>query len=269
VNPAPTAHTLPDADRPGPRAFNRFELKYLADRRLVDALRAELRARLTPDAHGVDGFYPVWSCYYDTVGLRFYWEKLDGLRVRRKLRIRHYGEPAALTLDGRVWVEIKQRVDRVTQKRRIALPYREALNLCAGEELRNLANAEKPTADEVRALVHGLALQPTAIIGYVREAFMGDESDPGLRVTVDSRLRGRDRDLDLRLETENRYIVHHEFSVVEVKVNERVPYWFAEAAARHNLRLIRVSKYCQGVEAFGQVPRSIFHIPETVDGAEA
>jgi len=31
------------------------------------------------------------------------------------------------------------------------------------------------------------------------------------------------------------------------------------------LRLVRLSKYCQGVEAFGQVPRSVFHAPESDD----
>jgi len=50
------------------RAFNRFELKYLADRGLVRRLRAELAARLDHDPHGS---YAVWSRYYDTRDLRF------------------------------------------------------------------------------------------------------------------------------------------------------------------------------------------------------
>ena len=35
---------------------------------------------------------------------------------------------------------------------------------------------------------------------------------------------------------EHRFIVRPDLSVVEVKVNERVPYWLTELIARHNLQ---------------------------------
>ena len=47
------------------RRFNRFELKYVADRALVEAFRTELPGKLERDPHGVNGFYPLWSTYYD------------------------------------------------------------------------------------------------------------------------------------------------------------------------------------------------------------
>jgi len=104
------------------RTFNRYELKYVADRRLVAAFRESIGSRVGRDPHGIEGFYPVWSRYYDTSDLTFYWQKIDGIRFRRKLRIRHYGAPDDLVPESRVWVEIKQRLNRVTQKRRVLLP---------------------------------------------------------------------------------------------------------------------------------------------------
>jgi hypothetical protein len=44
--------------------------------------------------------------------------------------------------------------------------------------------------------------------------------------------------------------------VIELKVNERVPYWLTELIAKHDLQLVRLSKYCQSIEAFRRVPRS-------------
>jgi len=41
---------------------------------------------------GRDGSYKVASLYYDSPDLRCYWEKLDVEKVRRKLRVRTYGE---------------------------------------------------------------------------------------------------------------------------------------------------------------------------------
>ena len=51
-------------------------------------------------------------------------------------------------------------------------------------------------------------------------------------------------------------------SVVEFKANERVPYWLTDLAAELNMSVVRVSKYCQSVEAFGRAPRSIFHVSD-------
>lgn len=238
------------------RMFNRYELKYVADRRLVAAFRESIGTRVARDPHGVDGFYPVWSRYYDTNDLTFYWQKIDGIRFRRKLRIRHYGPPDDLSTDSPVWVEIKQRLNRVTQKRRVLLPYVEALRLCAGEQPLSVEARDSALTGEILGLVQVLGLRPITVVGYVREAFHGRDEDGGLRITIDSRLRGRDRDLDLNVVGESRYIVHPDLSVIELKVNERVPYWLTELIARHDLQLVRLSKYCQSIESFRHVPRS-------------
>ncbi|SCG35754.1 VTC domain-containing protein [Micromonospora echinaurantiaca] len=241
-------------------AFNRYEIKYLVDTARVPALREQLAVRLAPDSHGADGGYGVWSVYYDTAGLRFYWEKIEGLRFRRKLRIRHYGDRSTVDDDSTVYVEIKQRVNRVTQKRRIALPYRTARRLCDERVLIEHDPAQRGFVSEVLGLVSGLDLRPVAMTGYQREAFVGQDADLGLRVTLDHRVRGRDRDFHLGADAENRLIVPASRSIVEVKANERVPYWLTDLAARAELQVVRVSKYCQSVEAFGRAPRSIFHV---------
>jgi SPX domain protein involved in polyphosphate accumulation len=39
-----------------------------------------------------------------------------------------------------------------------------------------------------------------------------------------------------------------ELSILEVKANEKIPYWITELVASHGIKLIRISKYCQAVE---------------------
>ena len=214
---------------------------------------------VTPTAR-VEAGYGVWSLYYDTPQLRFYWEKIEGIRFRRKLRIRHYGSRVNVDDDAPVYVEIKQRVNRVTQKRRVRLPYRDARLLCDGRTPVDHEPANAAFLSEVLGLVCGLDLRPITITGYQREAFVGRDAEVGLRVTIDQRVRGRDRDLDLAADAVNRLIVPAARAVLEVKANERVPYWLTELTARHNLAVVRLSKYCQSVEAFGRAPRSVFHV---------
>jgi hypothetical protein len=243
-------------------AFNRYEIKYLVDRTLVGTLREELAARLDVDQYAAGGGYGVWSLYYDTERLRFYWEKIEGIRFRRKLRIRHYGDRFSIGEDTPVFVEIKQRVNRVTQKRRVQLPYRQARQLCDQRRMVNCGQGGRGFLEEVLGLVCGLDLRPIAVTGYTREAYLGRGAELGLRVTLDHRVRGRDRDFHLGAEAENRMIIPPSRLIMEVKANDRVPYWLTDLTARHSLSVVRVSKYCQSVEAVGRAPRSMFHVPE-------
>lgn len=254
-------------------AFNRYELKYLVPVDEIDAVRSELSGRMVRDPHAGPSGYPVWSVYYDTAALRFYWEKIEGLKFRRKLRIRRYGEIDGDTAtDAPVSVEIKQRVNRVTQKRRVMLPYSAALDLCDRRrhvtvpgsvtgDAGGAPGADQHFVDEVLDLVTRLDLRATAVTGYQREPYVGTDADLGLRVTFDHRVRGRDRDFDLRCDAENRYIIPPRMSVLEIKVNERAPYWITDLTARHGLQIQRISKYCQSIEAHGLAPRSRFHVP--------
>jgi SPX domain protein involved in polyphosphate accumulation len=250
-------------------AFNRFEIKYLVHRTRLGPLRDGLQAALDPDGYSGTGGYPVESVYYDTRGLQFYWEKIEGLRFRRKLRLRRYGGDGTPADDaGPVFVEVKQRVNRVTQKRRLCLPYGDALRLCAGQGFRRaepLSSREQAFVDEVTSLVGNLRLLPVVTTAYHREAYLGRGADLGLRVTVDHRLRGRDRDFRLASGSSDRFTLPPDLAVLEIKANERVSTWVTDLAARLDLQVVRISKYCQSVEAFRLAPRCVMHRADEVE----
>ncbi|MDI9914487.1 polyphosphate polymerase domain-containing protein [Rhodococcus sp. IEGM 1379] len=245
-------------------SFNRYEIKYFVDELKVPELRRELVARMETDPYSPKGGYPVTSLYYDTPDLLFYWEKIEGLKFRRKVRLRLYGEPADCNDDTPVQIEIKQRVNRVTQKRRIALPYGVAQRWLNGREEIDVDPSQRPFVNEVTTLIGNLDLRPIVTTGYLREAYVGTEADLGLRVTIDHKVHGRDRDFDFASGAENRFIIPPKLAIVELKANERVPYWATDMTARMNMSIIRVSKYCQSIEAFGMAPRSRSGAPELV-----
>lgn len=243
-------------------SFNRYEIKYLLDEFKVPELRAALTAQMDSDPFSPRGGYPVTSLYYDTADLRFYWEKIEGLRFRRKLRMRLYGAPTECTEETPVQIEIKQRVNRVTQKRRIELPYGSAKQWLDKREPLACDRSQKGFVDEVTTLIGNLDLRPIVTTGYLREAFVGREADLGLRVTIDHEVHGRDRDFDFASGASNRFIIPPKLAVVEIKANERVPYWVTDMAARLDMSVVRISKYCQSVQAFGMAPRSRTGAPE-------
>jgi SPX domain protein involved in polyphosphate accumulation len=236
------------------RKFNRFELKYLVPIKAAEKFKQSLRAYLVPDNHGNSfGCYNLSSLYYDGPDFCFYWEKVDGIKFRRKLRIRHYESSAPLCADTPVFVEIKQRLNRTTQKRRVLLPYREALRLCNERQMpeaTSFAQTSQDAAvlDEMAGMLWQYDLRPASVVSYARQALVGTEYDIGLRVTFDTDLSYRASHLQLHEQQSGRPLFPPGWTVVEIKVNERIPYWLTELVAMHNLNLVRVSKYCRSVE---------------------
>jgi SPX domain protein involved in polyphosphate accumulation len=230
------------------RRFNRYELKYLIHASQVKDITTDLLHQMAPDRHGdASGSYIITNLYYDSADLHMLRSKLIGSNYRRKLRIRVYGETPN-DLAGKAMVEIKQRLGRTTQKRRVVLPLREAYSLCDGESAWNFDDpADVQVVDEVEALVHALQLRPVCTISYRRRAYVGSRFEPGLRVTFDTDLWGAPPTMDLPVSGPSNYLIPRDWSILEIKVDEKVPGWICDLVTKHNCQLRRVSKYCLGM----------------------
>lgn len=235
------------------RRFNRYELKYIVPLSVRDALLPTIEAYMKPDAEGgPTGTYRVTSLYYDSPDLACYRSKIEGINYRRKVRIRRYGalEPS-LGPDAPVMVEIKQRINRTTQKRRLPLPLGAAYSLCEGRELPVVSSTlDRVVAEEVMFLASSLQLRPACVIGYERRAFAGSGYEPGLRLTFDSRITTSDPSVGLSVPWEGQTlpVVDPGHVVLEVKANEVVPLWVSRLLASNGCVMVRFSKYCAGVE---------------------
>jgi len=232
------------------RRFNRFELKYLINLQQAERLKAGLKRYLVPDEHGQNnGRYTLSSLYYDSPDLRCYRENQDGLKFRRKLRIRRYETNEVFTDESPVFLEIKQRYDRITQKRRAVLPYHEALRLCNDRQIPDHRPGDKALLEEIYVFLWQYNLRPASIVRYDRQAFTGTEYDMGLRVTFDTSLSFQAHQLHLHEQPSGLVMLPATLVVLEIKVNERIPFWLTDMIAAQNLQLVGVSKYCRSIEA--------------------
>ena len=224
---------------------NRFELKYLVHQRQVPSLLEALGPRVVADPHarGPAG-YPIYSVYCDSPRLDFFWEKVEGLKVRRKLRFRSYGT------SDEVFLEIKQRVDRTLQKRRTPWPKArlDAAFFAGRLEDAEAAAARDPVAAEICVLWRGYDRRPTVGISYRRQAYFArDESD--LRITLDSRVLYHVGALEAGRPPETgKHLLDPALAVLEIKYGDSVPLWLCEVVARLELRVVRLSKYCAAID---------------------
>jgi len=229
------------------RTFNRFELKYLLHHRqawdLIDSIRGFIRA----DPHvGRDGFYKVVSRYYDSPELVCYWEKIDGEKYRRKVRIRTYGE-----VPEDAFAEIKQRYNITVQKRRTRGSLQEIEEQLTRMEEGRYPGGGDPVLDEIFYLRRQYRLEPKLIVSYNRAAFF-DLHKNDLRITIDRNFRARNLQLSLaRHRMKGRWAIHPSLVVVEIKFNDTIPRWLCAALNRFDVQIERVSKYCYGIEALG------------------
>ena len=237
------------------RRFNRFELKYVITLQEAERVKSVLRRYLVPDEHGNNnGRYSLTSLYYDSPNYRCYHEKMAGIKFRRKLRLRRYETGEIVTPETPVFIEIKQRVDRVTQKRRVTLPYHEALRLLNDRQPIAAGPNDKAFVEEVYTFLWQYNLRPSSIVRYDRQAFIGTKYDIGLRVTFDTVLTFQAHPLHLHEPPNGLLMLPGHMVVMEVKANERVPGWLTEMIAAQNLQITRVSKYCRSIEAAQNMP---------------
>lgn len=234
----------------------RYELKYVITWQQRDLLMAALLSRMSPDLHGDSaGNYTITSLYYDTQHYDAYWEKIEGEKLRRKVRVRTYGEQSVQP-ETRCFLEIKQRQNKTLTKKRVRLPYADAIafgELDSAARVHDLSQHERAITDEVAYLAHVRNLVPSCVVRYNRLALNGDAHYPDLRVTFDTELRGRTHDLSL-LSTgyaDDIYFLLPDTCILEVKANHSVPYWLAQLLNKHRCTMRRISKYCTALESCG------------------
>ncbi len=228
----------------------RYELKFRIDAEVKKRLLESLEPGLEFDAHGPSGLYHVRSQYYDTPDFEAYWEKLDGVEIRRKFRLRWYRE------EGPYFFEIKHRAGQTVWKERVRLVPERARSLLLGEldlvELASCLEGEPdPTSGAIVAAAARQQLRPIHIIGYHRQAWLG-RVDPGLRVTFDHRCNVYNpADLE---QGAGLPICPTTDIILEVKFNRRLPRWVRQRLVDKGLRPIRFSKYLEGVNARAGLP---------------
>ena len=112
------------ATRPSPvtENFYRYEFKYFLDLKQREEVESEIANFMNYDGHvhrELDQAYCVRSLYFENDASTHFLEKIDGIRLRRKYRLRTYG--TSFEPDLPIYLEEKNRnLDRV-QKYRVRI----------------------------------------------------------------------------------------------------------------------------------------------------
>lgn len=236
--------------------FQRFEFKYILSWQEYREIRAHLKRYVVLDGFARQArrnFYEVISLYYDSPKFYFYNEKNDGIKNRKKIRLRTYCVDGKMT--DHIFFEIKRKSDAVISKDRFLVPSGAYGDFVGKGEISGDANFLDHNARRImeeyeyeRSL---RSLRPSLLVSYSREPYLG-RFNKNFRVTFDYNIKGKaSRDL---LDITNCREVLVDNVVMEVKFNGKLPYYIREIIERYDLQRTSYSKYCRTAESCYLLP---------------
>lgn len=242
----------------------RYERKYLVPYHLMSALRSRISGFVREDIFAKTNGkglpeYTVRSIYFDSPDLVNYHEKQEGLKHRRKLRVRSYN---SYSPDKEVVLEMKRKLENRIRKYRSSLAYHHLEDMLASGELEKyLISGQDPTRDleDGRRFFFHYKMKPffpTTLVTYEREAYHG-KLNPGTRITFDKNIRSRNYPaLDELFSEENMRFLFKSHFIMEIKYFEdHMPAWVKGIVHEFRLRHEALSKYTIGYD----VNRSYVH----------
>ncbi|MHA1585436.1 MAG: VTC domain-containing protein [Promethearchaeota archaeon] len=240
--------------------FNRYEIKYRLDFEERNRIMSHLKIFMKLDPHVERGnTYEVRSLYFDSPFKSLYFEKANGIKLRRKLRIRYY--PNSPKSQNLAFVEVKRKINENVSKSRIIVPIEKALEVIdentsfAKNFYKQSTIYDRETLREIWYLRKRYHLHPACVVFYKRVPYIG-KMNPKFRITFDQELRVRNHSFDL-LNSHNMIpIISRNRCVMEVKFNDIIPNWAIKIVQRNNCTQNKLSKFAHGLKqtrSFGVV----------------
>ncbi|MBR1477467.1 MAG: polyphosphate polymerase domain-containing protein [Lachnospiraceae bacterium] len=199
------------------------------------AIRARLRAVAESDRHAIDGKYLIRSLYFDNLNDKALREKIDGVNMREKFRIRYYNGDTSF-----IHLEKKSKLNGLGTKYSALLSKEEAQKIVDGD-MDWMMDSGRSLVEELYCKMKYQGMRPKTIVDYTREPFI---YAPGnVRVTFDYYIRTGLYSTDF-LNPECVTIPAGDAPIIlEVKWDEYLPSIIRDAVQMPGRRVTAFSKY--------------------------
>ena len=159
----------------------RHELKIEISKQDLLTLRSRLSAVAKSDSHAIGGRYFIRSLYFDTPADKALNEKIDGVNIREKFRLRYYNGDTGL-----IHLEKKFKQNGLCQKQSATVTAQQAQMIVDGN-IGWMMNSDNLLLRELYCKMRTQGLRAKTIVDYTREPFV---FAPGnVRVTFDYDIR--------------------------------------------------------------------------------
>lgn len=198
-------------------------------------LQARLRTVAKPEVHGVRGRYEIFSLYFDDCFDTALREKIDGVNMREKFRIRYYDhDPSFIRL------EKKSKVNGLCLKQQARLCASEVERILSGD-IEWMMTDKRALLPELYVKMKSKGLRPKTVVTYTREAFTFPAGN--VRVTLDDHIRTGWQIVDFLNPALLTVPVIDDRIILEVKWDEYLPDLIRDAVMMEGRHSSAFSKY--------------------------
>lgn len=213
--------------------FRRLEKKYLLSKEEYDVIMKKLKPYLMEDK-----YYKSTICniYFDTKDFTLIQNSIEKPVYKEKIRLRSYFVP---TYEDTVFLEIKKKYKGMVGKRRIHLTLQQFYDYFDNHVL---PDCNRQISSELDYCFQYYQLEPKVFIAYDRLSYYSKENH-NFRITFDTNIRSRSKDLRLELGDYGDYYFEKENYVMEIKTLDSFPIWFIKILEECHIYPTSFSKY--------------------------
>lgn len=213
----------------------RHEYKHeisLCDRMI---LSSRLSAVAKKDVHSLGKAYEIRSLYFDNIKDKALKEKIDGVNIREKFRLRYYNGDTSFIV-----FEKKSKINGLCAKSSVRVSEEEAEKIAIGD-IDWMKESDKELLCEFYSKSKSQGLKAKTIVDYTRQAFTFPAGN--VRVTLDYNIRSGMKCVDFLNPNCVTVPVCGDITVLEVKWDEFLPDIIRDAVQLENAHTAAFSKY--------------------------
>ncbi|MDO9534436.1 MAG: polyphosphate polymerase domain-containing protein [Bacillota bacterium] len=215
----------------------RNELKHVVTQADALVIRSRLSCLLRPDQNaGPDGRYHIRSLYFDTPENKALHEKLEGLPIKEKFRIRFYNHNHSF-----IRLEKKIKYFGKGTKLKATLTKEDVQSILSGE-IGFLRDSDQALLRELYLRIKTERLLPRTVVDYMREAYLHPAGN--VRITMDFDIKASISSTDLFDEDlPTASAIDKGLCILEVKYDGFLPEFIQDIVQLNKCTSTPVSKY--------------------------
>lgn len=214
----------------------RTENKYIIPQSIAQKIISDLEKIMNYDQHSQSGKYKIRSVYFDSINNQDYYDTINGIANRKKIRMRTYG------LDNKKCkLEVKAKNNGTQTKTSVWIRQEDAQSIIKGD-LNTLKKYFKknPETIKIYSLMTLGCYRPKITIEYERIAFF---SSKNTRITFDYNIRRSETNFNIYDKNINFSDSCQNDFIMEVKYNNKLEDVIINILSKYRITQTSFSKY--------------------------
>ncbi|HOP99347.1 MAG TPA: polyphosphate polymerase domain-containing protein [Acetivibrio clariflavus] len=214
----------------------RHEYKIFIDHFDYMTIRPKLKALIPQDINaGQNGEYKIRSLYFDNSDDKALWEKISGINMREKFRIRCYNDDYDF-----IKLEKKCKFNGLCSKVSERITKEEVRRIIEGD-VKWMLDSGRPLLSELYVKMKTEQLRPKIIVDYIREPFVYKAGN--IRTTIDRNIKTSIRNIDILDPNVPMVTAEGNLMILEVKYDNFIPAFISDIINIENRQTSSFSKY--------------------------